>query len=102
MFMSFLAFTFPSAATCFVFFFGVSLLILLAILVAAAPGICRAVGKHLRQFFARRVRGKRILADRVKLQQRANALEGVVLDFTEESPEKGEGAAESGEISSAA
>ncbi|MCG8598803.1 MAG: hypothetical protein MI807_01560 [Verrucomicrobiales bacterium] len=97
--MPFLAFTLPSAATCFVFFFGISLLILLAILVAAAPGVCRAVGKHTRQFFARRGRGRRILADRNMLQQRANALEGVVLDFSEECGEDG---VDSSEISSAA
>ncbi|MDA8632555.1 hypothetical protein N9406_01625 [Verrucomicrobiales bacterium] len=75
----------PSAATCFAIFFGVSFTILLAIVCAGIPSVYRSVAKHVRQIVARRRRFRRMLADCSSLQERADAIEGIVIHMDDDT-----------------
>lgn len=66
----------PIAKFFLIFFLGSSAMLLL-ILLAAMPGIFRAVKRTFRHQMARRSRGARMLADPDKLRADSLALEGV-------------------------
>jgi hypothetical protein len=90
---------FPSAATCFAIFFGISFAFLGLILATAIPGVFRSLRKLLKQSVARVRRSGRTLADLSLLQKRGEEIEGMVF-FPDQALDEMEGYEESSDVTS--